>query len=49
MKIKKEIKGKNEELLVKRLKTCERNVQEFTTAIKRPNLRIKGTEEGEDV
>jgi chromosome segregation ATPase len=44
-----EIKGKTEELLVKQLKTCERNMQEFTNSIKRPNLRIMGTEEREEV
>jgi hypothetical protein len=44
-----EIKGKTKELLVKQLKTCERNVQELTNTIKRPNLRIMGTEEGEEV
>jgi chromosome segregation ATPase len=43
-----EIKGKTEELLVKQLKTCERNMQELTNSIKRPNLRIVGTE-GEEV
>jgi hypothetical protein len=32
------IKGKTEELLVKQLKTCERNMQELTNSIKRPNL-----------
>jgi hypothetical protein len=37
-----EIKGKNEELLVKQLKTCERNMQELTNSIKSPNLRIMG-------
>jgi predicted nucleic acid-binding Zn-ribbon protein len=36
------IKGKTEELLLKQLKTCERNMQEFTNSIKRPNLRIMG-------
>jgi Rod binding domain-containing protein len=41
-----EIKGKTEELLVKQLKTCERNMQELTDSIKRPNLSI---EEGEEV
>jgi chromosome segregation ATPase len=41
-----EIKGKTEELLVKQLKTCERNMQELTDSIKRPNLRIMGIEEG---
>jgi chromosome segregation ATPase len=45
----KEIKGKTEELLVKQLKTCERNMQELTDSIKRPNLRIMGIEEGEKV
>jgi DNA repair exonuclease SbcCD ATPase subunit len=40
------IKGKTEEL-VRQLKTCERNIQEFTNSIKRPNLRIMGIEEGE--
>jgi chromosome segregation ATPase len=44
-----EIKGKTEELLVKQLKTCERNMQELTDSIKRPNLRIMGLEEGEEV
>jgi chromosome segregation ATPase len=44
-----EIKGKTEELLVRQLKTCERNMQEFTNSIKRPNLRIMGIEEGEEV
>jgi hypothetical protein len=44
-----EIKGKAEELLVKQLKTCERNMQELTDSIKRPNLRIMSIEEGEEV
>jgi uncharacterized linocin/CFP29 family protein len=39
-----EIKGITEELLVKQLKTCERNMQELTNSIKRPNLRISGIE-----
>jgi hypothetical protein len=43
------IKGKTEELLVRQLKTCERNMQELTDSIKRPNLRIMGIEEGEEV
>jgi hypothetical protein len=30
-----EIKGKTEELLVKQLKPCERNMQELTDSIKR--------------
>jgi hypothetical protein len=44
-----EITGKTEELLVKQLKTYERNMEEFTDSIKRPNLRIMGIEEGEEV
>jgi septal ring factor EnvC (AmiA/AmiB activator) len=44
-----EIKGKTEELLLKQLKICERNMQELTDSIKRPNLRIIGIEEGEEV
>jgi hypothetical protein len=43
------IKGKTEELLVKQLKTCEKKRQELTDSIKRPNLRIMGIEEGEEV
>jgi hypothetical protein len=41
-----EIKGKTEELLVKQLKSCERNMQEHTGSIQRPNMKIMGTEEG---
>jgi hypothetical protein len=44
-----EIKEKTEDILVKKLKSCERNMQEHSDAIKRPNLRIKGIEEGEEV
>jgi chromosome segregation ATPase len=44
-----EIKGKIEELLVRQLKSCERNMQELTGSIKRPNLSITGIEEGEEV
>jgi hypothetical protein len=44
-----EIKGKTEELLVRQPKTCERNMQEFSNSINRPNLRIMGIEEGEEV
>jgi hypothetical protein len=44
-----EIQGKTEELLVKQLKTSERNMQEFTNSIKRTKLRIMGIEEGEAV
>jgi hypothetical protein len=43
-----EIKGETEELWVKQLKTCERN-KELTDSIKRPNLRLMGIEEGEEV
>jgi hypothetical protein len=43
------IKGKTEELLVKQLKTCEKNIQELTDSIKRSNMRIMGIEEGEEV
>jgi hypothetical protein len=43
------IKGKTEELLVRQLKSCEKNMQELTVSIKRPNLRIMGLEEGEEV
>jgi hypothetical protein len=44
-----EIKEKIEEIIVKQLKICERNMQEFSDSIKRPNLRLMGTEEGEEV
>jgi chromosome segregation ATPase len=43
------IKEKTEELLVKKLKTCEMKVQELTDSIKRPNLRIMDIEEGEEM
>jgi hypothetical protein len=43
------IKGRTEELLVKQRKTCEKKMQELTDSIKRPNLRIMGIEEGEEV
>jgi hypothetical protein len=41
------IKGKTKELLVRQLKSCERNMQEPTDFIKRPNLRIMVIEEEE--
>jgi esterase/lipase len=41
-------KGKTEELQVRQLKTCERNMQELTNSIKRPNVRIMGIK-GEEV
>jgi hypothetical protein len=44
-----EMKGKTEELLVRQLKSCERNMQELTNSVKRPNLRIMGTEEREEL
>jgi hypothetical protein len=44
-----EIKGKTEELLCKQVKIYEKNMQELTDSIKRPNLRIMGIEEGEEV
>jgi hypothetical protein len=43
------IKGKTEQLLVKQLKTGEKKIQEVTDSIERPNLRIMGLEEGEEV
>jgi chromosome segregation ATPase len=43
------IKEKSDELLVNQLKTCERTMQELTDSIKKPNLRIMGIEEGEEV
>jgi hypothetical protein len=42
------IKGKIEQLLVRQLKTSERNMQKFNDSIKRPNLRLMGIEEGEE-
>jgi archaeosine-15-forming tRNA-guanine transglycosylase len=44
-----ENKEKNEEILVKQLKSCERNMQEHSNCIKRPNLRIMVTEGAEEV
>jgi chromosome segregation ATPase len=43
-----EIKLKTEEILVKQLKICERNMQKLSDSIKRPNLRIMNIEEGEE-
>jgi hypothetical protein len=43
------IKGKTKELLVRQLKTSEKKMQELTDSTKRPNLRIMGIEEGEEV
>jgi chromosome segregation ATPase len=41
------IKRKTKELLVRQLKSCERNMQELTDSIKRSNMRIMDIEEGE--
>jgi hypothetical protein len=49
LKDKIEIKGKTEELLVKPLKTCKRNIEELTDSIIRPKLQIMGITEGEEV
>jgi TolA-binding protein len=40
---------KTEEMLVKQLSSCERNMQEFANSIKIPNLGIMAIEEGEEV
>jgi hypothetical protein len=40
-----EIQVKTEELFVKQLKTCAKNMQELINSTKRPNLRIMGMEE----
>jgi TolA-binding protein len=48
LKDKIEIKEKTE-LLVKQLTTCERNMQELSNSIKRPNLRIMDIKKGEEV
>jgi chromosome segregation ATPase len=47
LKDKIQIKEKTEEILVKQLKSCERNMQELSDSIKRPNLRIMGIEKEE--
>jgi chromosome segregation ATPase len=44
LKNKIEIKEKTEEILVKQLKSCERNMQELRNSIRRPNLRVMGVE-----
>jgi chromosome segregation ATPase len=49
LKDKIEIKEKTEEILVKQLKSCERNMQQLSDFIKNLNLRIMGIEEGEEV
>jgi chromosome segregation ATPase len=40
LKDKIEIKEKTKEPLVKQFKSCERNMQELSNSIKKPNLRI---------
>jgi hypothetical protein len=47
-KDKTEMKEKTEELIFKELNSCESNMQELSHSIKRPNLRIMGTEEAEE-
>jgi hypothetical protein len=50
LKIKEKLKKKTrEEILVKQLKSCDKNMQELSDSIKRPNLRIMGIEEEEQV
>jgi uncharacterized protein YjgD (DUF1641 family) len=49
LKDKIEIKEKHRRNLVKQLKSCEKNMQELSNCTRRPNLRIMGIEEGEDV
>jgi hypothetical protein len=44
-----EIKGKTEQLLVKQFESCKKNMKELTDSIKRPNLKIIGIEEGEEI
>jgi hypothetical protein len=44
LKVKIEIKEKAEEILVKQLRSSERNMEELIVP-SRPNLRIMGTEE----
>jgi hypothetical protein len=40
LKDKMEINEKTEEIIVKKLKSCERNMKDLNDSIKRPNLRI---------
>jgi hypothetical protein len=49
LKDKIDIKEKTEELLDKRHKSYERNMQEHSDSIKRPNLRIMGIEEEKEI
>jgi hypothetical protein len=43
------LKKKTEEILAKQIKSCERNMQEFSDSIKRPNLRVMGIDEGKEM
>jgi hypothetical protein len=49
LKDKIEIKDKTEEILVKQLKSHEKDIQELSNSTKRPNLRITVIEEGKEV
>jgi archaeosine-15-forming tRNA-guanine transglycosylase len=49
LKDKIEVKEKTEEISFKQLKSSERNMQELSDSIKRPNMRIMGIDEGEEV
>jgi hypothetical protein len=44
-----DIKEKIGDLVVKQLKSHERKMQELRDSMKRPNVRIMGIEEGEEV
>jgi chromosome segregation ATPase len=44
-----EIKEKNRRTLSQTTQSCERNMQELSDSVKRPNLRIMCIEEGEEV
>jgi chaperonin cofactor prefoldin len=41
--------GKNDEYIEKRMKQCERDIEELWDCIKRPNLQIMGIEEEEEM
>jgi chromosome segregation ATPase len=43
-----ETNEKSEKILARQLKSCEKNIQELSNSIKRPNLRIMGIEEEEE-
>jgi predicted nucleic acid-binding Zn-ribbon protein len=44
-----DITEKTKEPLDKRLKSCERNMQELSYSIKRPSMQIMGIKKGEEV